>query len=272
MGSFVDFFSFPSSPEASIQVQIWLRRVSILVSQMKNALEWYDPHTALYVQIMLDYASLYLATKVQPPIQSYLSDDTVPYAGQHRVATQLYVHFSAPNFEVDATLSYKLTIQISLGFKFKMFLYIVTILLGLQPEAKLAGILEVPRDVNTRLVNLVSTQELITLQKGCDKVVQPRPEWKRSGRRAERQDQDRGNNIRNRLQGQGNGGTSVKLLATPPTHHQGCPRRKGSNVREITEVGPRYGRENGPRYVRGKDQAESAGIGQNSKNKEQRKT
>ncbi|KAF9064823.1 hypothetical protein BDP27DRAFT_1405157 [Rhodocollybia butyracea] len=70
----------------------------------------------------------------------------------------------------------------------------------------------------------------------------------------------------------GNGGTSVKLLATPPTHHQGCPRRKGlSKVREITEVGPRYERENGARYVRGKDRAESAGIGQNGEYKEQRK-
>ncbi|KAF9060866.1 hypothetical protein BDP27DRAFT_1370161 [Rhodocollybia butyracea] len=105
----------------------------------------------------------------------------------------------------------------------------------------------------------------------ADKVVQPRPEGKWSQCRVERQDQDRGNDIRNRLQGQGNGGTSVKLLATPPTHHQGCPRRKGSKVREITEVGPRYEGENGPRYVRGKDRAELAGIGQNSKYKEQRK-
>ncbi|KAF9017491.1 hypothetical protein BDP27DRAFT_1378613 [Rhodocollybia butyracea] len=105
-----------------------------------------------------------------------------------------------------------------------------------------------------------------------NKVLQPRPEWKRSGCRAERQDQDRGNDIRNRLQGQGNSGTLVKLLATPPTHHQGCPRRKGSKVREITEVGPRYERENSPRYVRDGDRAESAGIGQNSENKEQRKT
>ncbi|KAF9067669.1 hypothetical protein BDP27DRAFT_1364725 [Rhodocollybia butyracea] len=105
-----------------------------------------------------------------------------------------------------------------------------------------------------------------------DKAMQPRPEWKRSGCRAKRQDQDHGNDIRNRLQGQGNSGTSVKLLATPPTHHQGCPRRKGSKMGEITEVGPRYERENGPRYVRGKDRAESAGIRQNSENKEQRKT
>jgi len=99
----------------------------------------------------------------------------------------------------------------------------------------------------------------------------PRPEWKRTGCRAERQDQNCGKNIRSRLQGRGKGGTSVKLLATPPTHHQGCPRRKGSKVQEITEVGPRYERENGPRYVRGKDRAESAGIGQNGEYKEQGK-
>ncbi|KAF9025614.1 hypothetical protein BDP27DRAFT_1351652 [Rhodocollybia butyracea] len=103
--------------------------------------------------------------------------------------------------------------------------------------------------------------------------MQPRPEWKRSQCRTERQDQDHGNDIWNRLQGQGNGGTLVKLLATPPTHHQGCPRRRGSKVQGIAESGPRYERENGPRYVRGKDRAESAGIGQNGENsKEQRKT
>ncbi|KAF9066018.1 hypothetical protein BDP27DRAFT_1060975 [Rhodocollybia butyracea] len=102
--------------------------------------------------------------------------------------------------------------------------------------------------------------------------MQPRPEWKRSRCRAERQDQNCGKNIRSRLQGRGKGGTSVKLLATPPTHHQGCPRRRGSKVRGIAEIGPRYRRENSPRYVRGRDRAESAGIGQNSENKEQRKT
>ncbi|KAF9059310.1 hypothetical protein BDP27DRAFT_1371637 [Rhodocollybia butyracea] len=83
-------------------------------------------------------------------------------------------------------------------------------------------------------------------QEHSDKVVQPRPEWKRSGRRAERQDQNRGNDIRNRLQGRGKGGTSVKLLATPPIHHQGCPRRRGSKVRGIAEIGPRNRRENSP--------------------------
>ncbi|KAF9078169.1 hypothetical protein BDP27DRAFT_1356859 [Rhodocollybia butyracea] len=101
-----------------------------------------------------------------------------------------------------------------------------------------------------------------------DKVVQPRPEWMRSGCRAERQDQDSGNDIQNRLQGQGNSGTLVKLLATPPTHHQGCPRRRGSKVRGIAKIGPRYRRENSPRYVRGRDQAELAGIRQNGENKE----
>ncbi|KAF9070023.1 hypothetical protein BDP27DRAFT_1362945 [Rhodocollybia butyracea] len=80
-----------------------------------------------------------------------------------------------------------------------------------------------------------------------DKVVQPRPEWKRTRRRAKRQDQNCGKNIRSRLQGQGKGGTLVKLLATPPTHHlEGCPRRRGSKVQGIAEIGPRYRRENGP--------------------------